>query len=176
MTNKKQLVRTNRLASEPPPSVPSKKQTKLSIKMNIYFLWVIKLGRYGHNVRYDNWNLFYNCKFRYTIPVIHNARIFHVAERGGTRPKVHLRWTFNEPSFTFFYLRLPSFTFFYLLLPSFTFFYLHLPSFIFFYLLLPSFTFFYLLLPSFKFLLKFFLLNMSIIFFNDMKCVRFSKK
>ncbi len=26
-----------------------------------------------------------------TIPVIHNARIFHVAERGGTLPKVHLR-------------------------------------------------------------------------------------
>ena len=26
-----------------------------------------------------------------TIPVIHNARIFYVAERGGTRPKVHLR-------------------------------------------------------------------------------------
>ena len=79
----------------------------------------------------------------------HNARIFHVAERGGTRPKVHLRWTFSEPSFTFFYLRLPSFTFFYLRLPSFTFFYLLLPSFTFIYLLLSSFTFFYLLLIFF---------------------------
>jgi hypothetical protein len=32
-----------------------------------------------------------NHTFHSTIPVIHNARIFHVAERGGTRPKVHLR-------------------------------------------------------------------------------------
>ena len=39
-----------------------------------------------------------------TMLDIHNARIFHVAERGGTN--------FSEPSFIFFYFRLPSFIFF----------------------------------------------------------------
>jgi hypothetical protein len=63
-----------------------------------------------------------------TIPVIHNARIFHVAKGGGTRPSPNLRLT----SFIFVYLRLPSFTFVYLRLPSFTFVYLRLPSFTFF--------------------------------------------
>ena len=29
--------------------------------------------------------------FPNTIPVIHDARVFHVAERGGTRLNVHLR-------------------------------------------------------------------------------------
>ena len=105
----------------------------LSLFLNRLILWSSSFWFKINEIAKSFWcvSLIFKIQLRFwlklhqcTIAFVHNARIFNVAERGGTRPNLHLRRTFvclYLLSLTFIGLLLPSLTSIDLPLPSFYF-------------------------------------------------------